>query len=841
MPIFRSEEMDLCQLFLQSEATYACISELGEIGEVQFNDLNPGVNAYQRKYVNEVRRCEEMERKLRYMEKEIVKEEIKMSPQESADAPPPREMIDLEATFEKLETELREVTDNYEALQKNFLELTELKFVLEKSKIFFEEREIPGNRSRSPSLVPAEELGQHLTEGNLNSVAGVLTRERAAAFELMLWRICRGNILLRQTEIEEPLYDPVTGDLLRKCVFVAFFQGDLLKTKVRKICEGFRTKLYPCPENAAERLEMINGVRTRIDDMKLVLNQTKDHRNRLLSATARHIKTWLMKARKIKAIYHILNLFNFDVTRECLVAECWVPTGEQEMVNAALRRGMAVSGSTVQPILNVVHTSSDPPTYFKTNKFTQGFQNLVDAYGVANYREMNPAPYTCITFPFLFAVMFGDAGHGTIMLLFALYMILRERHIISLGITDEVLNIFFGGRYIILMMGIFSIYTGFIYNDIFSKSANIFGSAWQVENSTYIWELEEMTLDPNTSDYRKTPYPVGLDPMWQLAINKIAFQNAFKMKISIIIGVSQMLFGLCLSFVNYKHFKAWIDIFTCFIPQVLFLLCLFWYLCFLIILKWWKYSADADDFTLTPGCAPQILILFINMFLMQATEASDNCDAYLYNGERIVETILIFIIVITLPWMLLVKPIYLYIENKRMPTKCIVDGYTNSVLDPELADEDDAIPTSVSHRGGEIHEGHGDGEEFSLGETLILQGIHTVEFVLGSISHTASYLRLWALSLAHQQLSEVLWTMVMRMSFGYSSYIGVGMVFVIFSAWAFLTISILVLMEGLSAFLHTLRLHWVEFQSKFYHGEGYPFIPFSFKTMLSQMEADSAE
>ena len=44
---FRSEEMALCQLFLQSEAAYACVSELGELGLVQFSDLNPGVNAFQ--------------------------------------------------------------------------------------------------------------------------------------------------------------------------------------------------------------------------------------------------------------------------------------------------------------------------------------------------------------------------------------------------------------------------------------------------------------------------------------------------------------------------------------------------------------------------------------------------------------------------------------------------------------------------------------------------------------------------------------------------------------------------------------------------------------------------
>lgn len=185
----------MIQLFIQDEGAHDAFDELGELGVIQFKDLNPEVNAFQRRFVAEVKRIGEMERQVRFFEDQVRSldgdEEVDPVTLGYSDGLNERvtssEISDLENTFEELEHELLQLNSNQEMLRQDLTKLRELKYVLTADNEFFaqageistvEEAEI-WEGGDSMQVFPTVKLG---------FITGILPTAKMLPFGRVLWR-----------------------------------------------------------------------------------------------------------------------------------------------------------------------------------------------------------------------------------------------------------------------------------------------------------------------------------------------------------------------------------------------------------------------------------------------------------------------------------------------------------------------------------------------------------------------------------------------------------------------------------------------------------------------------
>ncbi|CAR22804.1 H(+)-transporting V0 sector ATPase subunit a [Lachancea thermotolerans CBS 6340] len=804
--MFRSAEMSLVQLYVPQEIARDTVYSLGNRGLVQFRDLNRKVRAFQRTFVPEVRRLDELQRQYRYFYSLLCKYDIKLyedfedeedeevlaaSPVASAHKLAPRtskidDHIENGTLIEKRMQQLVEASEQLE-LQKSDLE--QFRHVLKAGDEFF---------AQSAGLT-SQDSGEENFPRSVSFVTGTIPRAKAGTLEQILWRVLRGNLFFRTVPITEPLYDAKAQKKIYKDAFIVFSYGDIILQRVKKVAESLDASLYEISDDQSNRSKQLSEVNSRLADVYTVLDTTNTTLETELFAVSKELHAWNTEIAREKAVYETLNLFDFDSNRKTLVGEGWVPQDELGSLQVQLANLTETLGVDVPSIVQVLETNRTPPTFHRTNKFTAAFQNICDCYGTATYREVNPGLPTIVTFPFMFAVMFGDMGHGMLMSMVAGLLVFNEKALGKMK-RDEIFDMAFSGRYILLLMGLFSIYTGFLYNDMFSKSLTLFKSGWEWPSH---WHLGEAIEAKSVGTY-----VFGLDWAWHGTENALLFSNSYKMKLSVLLGFIHMTYSYMFSLVNYVYFQKWIDIIGNFIPGLLFMQGIFGYLTVCIIYKW------TIDWVAIGKPAPGLLNTLINMFLSPGTVEEE-----LYPHQAKVQVFLLIMALICIPCLLLIKPLHFkFTQDKHQHIALpdneagLVHHETNTGAGAVEDDDDD--------------EEGGHGEEF--GDVMIHQVIHTIEFCLNTVSHTASYLRLWALSLAHAQLSTVLWTMTIQIAFSMRGFVGVVMTVILFGMWFVLTCVILVLMEGTSAMLHSLRLHWVESMSKFFEGEGYPYEPFKF-------------
>ena len=95
---------------------------------------------------------------------------------------------------------------------------------------------------------------------------------------------------------------------------------------------------------------------------------------------------------------------------------------------------------------------------------------------------MNPALFTCVTFPFLFGVMFGDICHGSILFIVGVILSFIRRRTSEAEMVDpeSSLGMMLGVRHLVLLMGLFSTYCGLMYNDFASIPLSVFGTCYSI-------------------------------------------------------------------------------------------------------------------------------------------------------------------------------------------------------------------------------------------------------------------------------------------------------------------------------------------------------------------------
>ena len=755
----------------------------------------------------------------------------------------------IEGEILKNDRKISELVDSHEQVRENLNTLFEKNHVLQKVTELITDNAVYGHFGESQS----EEDGiMSSTNTNLVLMAGIIPIEYEMRFKRMIFRVSRGNATtafynleispeeyyytanLRQRALSMTNFNKlkILGSESyqnmknRKKIFSVVFTGseeNILLKKILKVCEIFQASRYAIPQSIKIQSELA------------ALAEDITEKKNILINIERNLVTLLRETNQFKELkgyrYSIYKLY-FEQQRliytnlgKCILREnfidgrVWIPKNKLIDVQTTLNNLFKDQENRLNASLTDIENEPDfnPPTLILVNEFTLIPQLIVDTFGIPRYKEINPGYFTIITFPFLFGVMFGDIGHSLFLFCFSIYLLINNKTLSKS--TNSMIQTLAQARYFLLLMSIFSFYCGLLYNDFLSVPL-YFNSCYHKSEIKEDKEEKLLTKD------KECKYKFGLDPVWMISNNELAFINSLKMKFSVIIGVFQMTLGIVLKGINSIYDKNLIECFCVFIPELIFMLILFGYMDLLIFLKW-SVNYEGEE-----KRAPDIKSYLMNMILKFGKlppEPEEGLDWKLYGSRDFYENLHLSLVILAIICLIIML----------VPT--IILGYNKAKSQYKNNNRRNLIDNEVNENLIQNEEINlQENQEPLLSDFIVASVIETIEFALGAVSNTASYLRLWALSLAHSQLSAVFFEYSIGLLSRFTDNpltdgILLSIVFVIFGA---VTFGVLLCMDLMECFLHTLRLHWVEFQNKFFKADGYKFNPFCFEINIKENNAN---
>ncbi len=162
-------------------------------------------------------------------------------------------------------------------------------------------------------------------------------------------------------------------------------------------------------------------------------------------------------------------------TEDSLLFQGWVPEDRLEETLSVVRNTSKGYGDIlrIKPVKTRPHESSkeaDPPTLLRYPTFTSVFTifaSLGRAFGMPNYHEIDPTIFFLASFPVIFGMMYGDIGHGLLLLASSLVLYRLSRKVKTR--PGSITNYALAGSPLLVLCAISSIFFGFLYGEVFGS------------------------------------------------------------------------------------------------------------------------------------------------------------------------------------------------------------------------------------------------------------------------------------------------------------------------------------------------------------------------------------
>jgi V/A-type H+-transporting ATPase subunit I len=217
---------------------------------------------------------------------------------------------------------------------------------------------------------------------------------------------------------------------------------------------AYLNPLVPPEDYRGTPAEAIAALQAGIERARQHITEYETVIAHLQEARVRHLRHLLWRVRASHALARTIN--SYDHLQHTYLVTGWVPRASHAKLEQEIARASdKVVIETLEPRQEDI---GHIPAALKNPPLVSGFQGLVTTYGQPNYDELDPTPILALTFPLIFGIMFGDVGHGLLLLLVGLLLISRKiRSLQSMA----------GVGMVVVACGTMAMVFGFLYGSLF--------------------------------------------------------------------------------------------------------------------------------------------------------------------------------------------------------------------------------------------------------------------------------------------------------------------------------------------------------------------------------------